>query len=161
MRVSKPLPYAPIIKPHSSYIHRRLNFFVQVDCSMVGGGGQLPSLAFTRQAVSMLMLRYPSRLGKLFLVNAGLTVHYLWQAISLLLSTVRGQGQGRGAHSRFACRYAYHAPLNTLPSGDGVFIYLFCAHGQPLVIFTFCYHCCNGGAQEVCPFLSNRGAIVA
>lgn len=40
----------------------------------------------------MLMLRYPSRLGNLFIVNSGLVVYYLWQAISLLLSPVRITG---------------------------------------------------------------------
>ncbi|CAM9517880.1 unnamed protein product [Scytosiphon promiscuus] len=63
-------------------------FCVVIDCSSVGAGGQLPSLAFLREAVSMLMLRYPSRLGNLFIVNSGFVVYYLWQAISLLLSPV-------------------------------------------------------------------------
>lgn len=61
----------------------------QIDCTATGGDGQLPSLAFVREAVSMLMLRYPARLGNLFLVNAGNMVYYLWRAISLLLSPVR------------------------------------------------------------------------
>ncbi|CAN0573608.1 unnamed protein product, partial [Ectocarpus sp. 12 AP-2014] len=62
---------------------------LQIDCTATGGDGQLPSLAFVREAVSMLMLRYPSRLGNLFIVNAGNMVYYLWRAISLLLSPVR------------------------------------------------------------------------
>ena len=37
----------------------------------------------------MLMLRYPSRLGNMFIVNAGLAVYYLWQAISVVLAQVR------------------------------------------------------------------------
>lgn len=61
----------------------------QVDCSLVGVGGQLPSLGFLREAVSMLMLRYPSRLGNLFIVNSGNVIYYLWQAISRLLPPVR------------------------------------------------------------------------
>lgn len=64
-------------------------FFLQIDCSQAGAGGQLPSLAFIRQAVSMLMLRYPSRLGNMFIVNAGLAMYYLWQAISVVLAQVR------------------------------------------------------------------------
>ncbi|CAM9815189.1 unnamed protein product [Laminaria digitata] len=63
-------------------------FCVVVDCSLAGAGGQLPSLAFMRRAVSMLMLRYPSRLGNMFIVNAGLAVYYLWQAISVVLAQV-------------------------------------------------------------------------
>lgn len=66
---------------------RSLTF--QVDCSLVGAGGQLPSMGFVREAVSMLMLRYPSRLGNLFIVNSGNVVYYLWQAISRLLPPVR------------------------------------------------------------------------
>ena len=46
-------------------------------------------MGFIRQAVSMLMLRYPSRLGNLFIVNSGNVVYYLWQAISRLLPPVR------------------------------------------------------------------------
>lgn len=45
-----------------------------------------------KEAVSMLMLRYPSRLGNLFIVNSGLVVYYLWQAVSLLLAQVRITG---------------------------------------------------------------------
>eukprot|EP00903_Cladosiphon_okamuranus_P007085 g6885.t1 len=60
-------------------------FCVVVDCSLVGAGGQLPSFGFLREAISMLMLRYPSRLGNLFIVNSGNVVYYLWQAISRLL----------------------------------------------------------------------------
>eukprot|EP00752_Nemacystus_decipiens_P011132 g9892.t1 len=63
----------------------KAKFCVVVDCSLVGAGGQLPSLGFLKEAVSMLMLRYPSRLGNLFLVNSGNLVYYLWQAISRLL----------------------------------------------------------------------------
>ncbi|CAM9444984.1 unnamed protein product, partial [Hapterophycus canaliculatus] len=65
---------------------RKDQFCVVIDCSSVGAGGQLPSLAFMREAVSMLMLRYPSRLGNLFIVNSGLVVYFLWQAVSLVLS---------------------------------------------------------------------------
>ena len=36
----------------------------------------------------MLMLRYPSRLGNMFIVNAGLAMYYLWQAISVVLAQV-------------------------------------------------------------------------
>lgn len=36
----------------------------------------------------MLTLHYPSRLGKLLIVNAGSAVYYLWQAVSLLLAPV-------------------------------------------------------------------------
>eukprot|EP00904_Undaria_pinnatifida_P009720 jgi/Undpi1/5879/HiC_scaffold_2.g01153.m1 len=64
-------------------------FCVVIDCSQAGAGGQLPSLAFIRRAVSMLMLRYPSRLGNMFIVNAGLAVYYLWQAISVVLAQRR------------------------------------------------------------------------
>lgn len=82
---SRPFLYFFASKPvvqHSSIF--------QVDCSLVGAaGGELPSLGFVREAVSMLMLRYPSRLGNLFIVNSGMVVYYLWQAISRLLPPVR------------------------------------------------------------------------
>lgn len=63
---------------------------------MVMGVGQLPSFAFCREAMSMLMLHYPSRLGNFFLVNAGMAVSYLWQAISLLLPQVTQSYAARG-----------------------------------------------------------------
>ena len=55
---------------------------------MVGAGGQLPALAFLREAVSMLVLRYPWRLGNLFIVNSGNIIYYLWLGISRLLLEV-------------------------------------------------------------------------
>lgn len=70
-------------------VTRACGLSFQIDCTSTDGDGQLPSLAFVREAVSMLMLRYPSRLGNLFVVNAGNMVYYLWRAISLLLSPVR------------------------------------------------------------------------
>lgn len=63
---------------------------------MVTGVGQLPSFAFCREALSILMLHYPSRLGNFFLVNAGMAVSYLWQAISLLLPQVTQSYAARG-----------------------------------------------------------------
>lgn len=79
---------ATSLKPFHS-LRRSLMLYFQVDCSLVGAGGQLPSLAFLREAASMLMLRYPSRLGNLFIVNSGNVIYYLWQAISRLLPPVR------------------------------------------------------------------------
>ena len=66
-----------------------LGLVSQIDCSLAGSVGQLPSLTFIRRAASMLMLHYPSRLGNMFIVNAGLAVYYLWQAISVVLAQVR------------------------------------------------------------------------
>ncbi|CBN75827.1 conserved unknown protein [Ectocarpus siliculosus] len=76
------------MEPETSTGASKGQFCVVIDCTATGGDGQLPSLAFVREAVSMLMLRYPSRLGNLFIVNAGNMVYYLWRAVSLLLSPV-------------------------------------------------------------------------
>lgn len=69
---------------------------------MVTGVGQLPSFAFCREALSILMLHYPSRLGNFFLVNAGMAVSYLWQAISLLLPQVTQSYAARSCKQRAA-----------------------------------------------------------
>lgn len=64
-----------------------VRLYSQVDCTQAAEG-PLPSFAFARQAVSVLTLHYPSRLGKLLVVNAGAAVYYLWQAVSMLLPPV-------------------------------------------------------------------------
>lgn len=76
-----------IIPQPAPFCLLRTRVTLQIDCTFAAAG-PLPSLAFARQAVSMLMLRYPSRLGTLFLVNAGSAVYFLWSAASMLLPLV-------------------------------------------------------------------------
>lgn len=91
----------------------------QIDCSLAGAGGGLPSLAFIRRAVSMLMLRYPSRLGNMFIVNAGLAMYYLWQAISVVLAQVRWS---QGAERVPPPAHKYRLPCYVCSTNDVVVI---------------------------------------
>ncbi|CAM9567015.1 unnamed protein product [Discosporangium mesarthrocarpum] len=59
-------------------------FCVVVDCSFEDGGG-FPALATVRHALSMLALHYPSRLGSLFVLNAGTMITSVWWGLSFLI----------------------------------------------------------------------------